>query len=476
MSRQEKLKEIGSMKLQSYASKLIIPCPHKFYENSYPQIKKTLSCLGWKINNESEGRCFGAFNIKPYIYENVIPHINGDWKSVFENNKSVILSKNNLNYKCTLEKYNFKINDIDLWIFEDHISFFALNIELDFENLEIDDISSFHNKIRQFKFLDLHLDESKKNISFVSSGYDETFSFIDFLLQLTQDDSKKSFLNIEKEDCNTLRKENKINNLFSIYNATTNGKLLIGMQSIDTKYSDGSDIEDYDDKNINFYSTKELGLISEIPFYLASCSSMNPQKNSTHKDDYIYACAENGGFGVWKYSSGLTLHDSIAFFGLADDGGPIINNVNTSFYFIYMLNLYINFQIKYIEHEIIDSDFESLQINYWYKKLQKLKNQFFADDIALKFQENEIHSTIARALKNQQLIDEVTNNLTTTKELTQSNFQLYLTALGLIFIYLFEESIKEFATSNASGIILFLIPALMLLYVKRKTIRKKLKM
>lgn len=492
MTRQQQLQEISEMTLSEYSLKVIIPCPHKFYENK-ASIFKTIEKLDWKMLNDSDVRQFGAFNIKAYVYDNIIPNFEENNAQKFIDKEKTIVLQKELNQKCLYSDYNkngndldFTIKAVDLWIFEEHVCFFALDIMLDeYKNYTIDQLAKINNVLRSFKFTTV----SKKDevTILTSSRYKESSDFLKLLLTHTLylDESfiskikcqhffEKSFLNIGVADCMELIIAEKINPIYSIYNSSTNAKLLIGMQTKKTCFSDGIEIEPIDPNNITLQSTKELALISEIPFYIASCTSMNPTKDWTQKDDYIYACADNGGFGVWKYSAGITLHDSAAFIGLAKDGGGVVNNVNNVFYFIYILNLYVYMQTRYIEHQIIDDDFESSSINYWYEKLQKLKNQFITEDIGIKFQENELHTSMLNALKTKDILSEVTDNLVNTKDITQNNKALYITIISFMFVSVFQEPITNFVNEYKIFFFALALPFGIWAYKYRKKIKKLL--
>jgi len=224
-----------------------------------------------------------------------------------------------------------------------------------------------------------------------------------------------------------------------------------------------------------------MGILDEVPFYIATCSSMDGiDKSFIAHDDYIYKLINENGYNLWKYSAGVTIHDSSVFFGLGKDCGPLVSNMQNSFYFIYMLNLYINFQLRYIEHRLIDENFESIDINYWYKKLQKLKNQFITSDIAIKFQENEVHNSMSEALKNSLMIGEVTENLLETKNITQNNRGLYLTLFGFIFVTIIQEPLNNFLTpyliEYSSYIIPMVVSILGIIFIYRAKILKLFKL
>lgn len=470
MTRQEQLKKIGESSLQNYTSKFIIPVPHKFFENKDCNIFDKIEKLKWKIINKEESKQFDAFNIKTYIYDNMIPKFTKNEKNSFLDDYKSLLLKKEINKNVTLDEYKFRLKDIDLWIFEEHISFFVLNIEIDYRKHTLDEISIFNNKFRSFKFLELK--ELDDKIMLSSTGYIENYSILTYLLEFTKID-KQSFLNITQDDC---KNNNDHRNLFSIYNTSTNAKLLVAAQTKTTKFSNNTQIEEDEVKHITFTSVNTVNILSEIPFHLASCSSMNPSKSYTTNDGYLYSLVNNSGFNIWKYSSGIALHDSCAFIGLQDDGGPVVNNTENIFYFIYILNLYINFQMRYIETKIINKDFESTDINYLYKKLQKLKNQFVTDEIAIKFQDNEVHKSISKALKTNEMISEITNNLLETKNITQNNIGIYTTLLGFIFVSIFQEPMKEYFAQNSTLIVFVLLPILYLIFRYRTKIKKYFKL
>ncbi len=462
MTRQEQLSEIGNMQAEKYGAKFIVPVPHKFYKNSSDIFEK-VEARGWKIlnkhlneNGEEISKQFGAFNIKTYIYENMIPHYFGHNAQEFlDESKTVVLNKV-VNQKMHIAGFDFILVDIDLWIFEEYISFFTINIDIDQTKYSVDELILFNRSLRNFKFLSLV--ESTELITLEAQPVfkGERYDVLEKLLELTRIE-EKSFLNIEPIDCQYSVTKDRDNELFPIYNSSANAKLLTAVQTKDTAFSDGVEVEPFDENLINHIAVQEMSILDEAPFYLASCSSMQGSDLSfIAHDDYIYALVDDNGYNLWKYSSGITLHDSCAFIGMGGPEqkcGPLVANMQSNFYFVYMLNLYINFQIRHIEHQLIDENFESIDINYWYKKLQKLKNQFITSDIAIKFQENEVHSSISTAFKSADMLEEVTDNLMETKEITQNNRGIYMTLFGFIFVTIFQEPIQNFVITYSEIVI-----------------------
>jgi hypothetical protein len=205
------------------------------------------------------------------------------------------------------------------------------------------------------------------------------------------------------------------------------------MQIEKSQFSDGKEIIELQENEITS-SSKNINILDEATYLIATCSSLNQPKNLIPSDSYIYDSLTTNKFSLWKYSLGVILHDNTVFLGLNNYGGNVIRNVNSSFYFIYMLNLYIYNQIRYLEHMIIDSSFESLEIEHYFEKLQKLKNQFISDDVGIKFQENELNRVFIKSYKTNELLSQVTSNLLQTKEISKNNRNLIFAILAFPFI------------------------------------------
>jgi len=459
MTRKEQLSEIGGIKPKNYVSKVIIPLPHNFYQNDMG-IFHTIKASEWSIMNDNSNQTqniLDAFNIKKYIYENIFPSYDN---SDFINNFDTLYLKRKINKELTLEKFNFVLYDIDLWIFEENIAFFVLNINIDYNNYTIDELTDFNRLIKNFKFLKL-----EKNC-LILNGYDTTTDIINYLLNLTVIDNK-SFLNINIQQI--------VDDV--VYNTSTNAKLLVGIETPTATFKNKKPIEKDIDEFINFDIYDTLSILQEVPFYVASSVNLNlTNKSFTPAERYIYNLINNQGINIWKYSSGIALHDSLVLFGLGNGGGPIVDNTNNIFYFIYILNLYINFQIRYIERKIINKDFESKDITYYYKKLQKLKNQFITDEIAVKFQENEIHKAISTALKTNKILSEVTENLIETKTITDNNIGLYISLLGFAFVSIFQEPFTDLFKQYPIFFSTISIVSVALILKYRNIIRNKLKL
>jgi len=484
MTRQEQLSEIGKMQIEDYGSKFIIPVPHKFYKNSsdiFTQVEKR----GWTILNrhlnakgETIPKQFGAYNIKTYIYENMIPYYFDHEAQEFLDESKTLVLKKDIHQKMHIAGFDFTLVDIDLWIFEEYISFFTINVDIDKTKYSVDELIVFNRSLRNFKFLTMEVLGDTINLTQQPVYEGEKYVVLEKLLELTLIDDE-SFLNVKTIDCQYSVTKERDNELFPIYNSSANAKLLTAIQTKKTTFSNGEEVEPFDKNLINHLSVNEMSILDEAPFYIASCSSMQGSEVSfIAHDDYIYSLVDDNGYNLWKYSSGITLHDSCAFIGMGGEDkkcGPLVSNMQSGFYFVYVLNLYINFQIRHIEHQLIDENFESIDINYWYKKLQKLKNQFITSDIAIKFQENEVHNSISTAFKSADMLEEVTNNLMETKEITQSNRGVYMTLFGFIFVTIFQEPIQKFVDTYSIYVIPALLVAAGFVFIYRKKIRNLIK-
>ena len=452
MTRQQQLKEIGEMIPENFMSQFIIPFHHHFYDNNASIFAKIdifdkIEESGWEIVNKNNTKQIGAFNIKKYIYDNMIPKLDNK-NAHLSKNKTVFLRRR-IDKQAKISKFSFSITELDLWIFDEHIGFFVLKVSMNDTKYSINDLSEFNRQMREFKFLECSENNDVLTLK-KAANFTEPNDMLECILKYTQIDNK-SFLNISKDEC--------VDSL--IYSASTNAKMMTAMQTKTSNFlkdknnnKPGESIEPLYSSELNSTKITGTSTLEEIPYYLASCSSLSPSPEWTNNEEYIHSMVDDGGFNIWKYSSGIILHDSFALFGLNKDGGPVVSNMKNSFYFIYMLNLYIHFQLRFIAYEIIDEDFDSLDISYRYKQLQKLKNQFISKEVGTKFQENEIHKSIRSALSIEEIVSEVTENLMETKEITQSHFGIYMTLLGFIVVTLLEVPIKNIIVNHFVAVII----------------------
>jgi len=76
------------------------------------------------------------------------------------------------------------------------------------------------------------------------------------------------------------------------------------------------------------------------------------------------------------------------------------------------------------------------------------------------------------ALKTEEMLSEITDNLMETREITQNNIAMYMTLIGFIFFSVLEEPITNLVSKNLEIIIpTFII--LFLVWLKKKRFIKK---
>ena len=240
--------------------------------------------------------------------------------------------------------------------------------------------------------------------------------------------------------------------LYPIYNTSYYAKLITAIH-VDTdtiKDENGEDfiIEPLEKNNLIFKEINGTGTLEEIPYYLATTSELYPYGMFDANEEYIHSLVDEGGITIWKYWSGIAVKDSLAFFSLKSGGSNIVNNARNCYYFIYMLNLYINYKLRYFEHTLIDKDFTNLDKIYpKFVQLQQLRNQFMSNEIAVRFQSNIIHNAISEALNTSNMYEEVKENVIDTLELTRNNTDMILTVgtsvVAFMGAWISQDTINE---------------------------------
>lgn len=467
------------MYLKEYTYKIIIPVPHKFYEKK-TELFDTIKNTDWKIVNEQNETAYEAYNIKPYIYDSMVPKwTDANQKAFIENEKSLLLNRQ-LHTKASIDKYNFSIDELTLWIFQENIAFFTMHIKIDFKRYSVDELMVFQNLLRNFKLLKLQKSEDQITLEQASITQGEQTDVLQWLMNFTTYDGS-SFLNITIDHCTKSIYNGKKNWLYTIYNSTASAKTLVAMQLSSEHFEDGTHIEPFETERLNHINANDISILNEFNYYLGAHTKLNTEPMFIPDDGYIYDAIINRSYGVWKYSSGLILNDSCSFVGVKNYGGEIVDDSNHIYYFIYMLNLYISFQLKSFETRIISKNFSSLQVPHLYRSLQSLKNQFISEEIGIKFRENEVNKAMQRGLNIDSVMQEITDNLIETKEITKQNYALYI----LIITYMIANSS---VFDHVSGLLpkdnpqllflaivcsLFLVfGSFILLWKKRKEIKK----
>lgn len=479
MTRQEQIKYIGNNSVISqyndklnFLSYFIIPLPQRFYERgiSADELEKS----GWRILN-NENRSLDPLNeIKKYIYESMIPSV--DLKKLQKFKPNLLLRKELdnkeyfINTQTDGKKIKILISEIDVWILDANIAFFVLKFELPVENkISLNEISCMVNRnLRDFR--DLMVENNNIRVKYQK----EVSNFIDWIFELTKT-GEKTFLNIEKNDFERYE-------FYPIYNSSYYAKMLTAVH-VDIDEEILKKIESDYEEELKTIEIDGTGVIEEVPFLLATTSEFYPQKLWEANESYINETVSKGGINIWKYWSGLAVKDSLAFFSINEGGGMIVSACRSVNYFIYILNLYVNYRVKLLEHMLIENkDFIDIESDL--KKLeevQKLHNMFMSEEIAVKFQPNEIHKSIMKGLETKELFDEVEDNINKTYQRTKDNTDI-LVGIGMGFVgiagtFLSKEWLVKTFNEHPfvfSSVSICLMAAMFAMIIKRKLIYKKI--
>jgi hypothetical protein len=239
---------------------------------------------------------------------------------------------------------------------------------------------------------------------------------------------------------------------YPIFNSSYNAKMITGIHidedSVANEEIEGAYTEDLISMYIDGVSTLE-----ELPYLLATTSELYPTKMWEGNEEYIFAEIGNGQINVWKYWSGVALYDSLAFFSVAEGGSAIINSARNSYYFIYMLNLYAIYKLRYFENELIDDDFVSIEnIRPLLSDLQRLKNQYMCSELSALFQPNIVHQAIKNAIHVDDMYEEIKENIEVTLELTERNTDIIMTIVFSLFsmvgLYFNQDKLIEVFTDH----------------------------
>lgn len=473
MTRQEKIREIGKLKPSTFSwdgkevtknqmSYFIIPFAHEIYEKKSPKkIIEQLESLEWRVVNNQKERILsqsgdGRFmdSIKLYLYDEMVPKYT-DIEEHFVIQKNLIFQRNNLHKEWTFSSYfrgelsyetDFLLDGIDLLIVDKHIAFFTIKTQLSLDNSSsVSDISSkFNRNMRDFRAL--YVDESTKTFS---NNPDKGIKVFEWLSSLVEIDGN-SLLS------DTKSKLSEIQNLpeyYPMFHASYNAKMITAIH-IDEMKVLGQEIEPAYTEDLISMNIDGVSALEEMPYLLGTTSEMYPTKMWESNEEYIYNEVGNGEINVWKYWSGVALHDSLAFFSIGDGGSGIINSSRNTYYFIYMLNLYATYKMRYFEHELIDNEFVSIEnIRPLFSDLQRLKNQYMCKELSSLFQPNVVHTAIKGAMKTDDMYDEVRENIEATLEITSYNTDIIVTVLISILsiagMYFNQEMLMDFVVEHS---------------------------
>jgi len=482
-------KALSILKPDVFKSAYIIPFKHNFHaieDSKISEVISGISELEWSIINNQVIDELYLFDIKKYLVESLTPTFPDTiekQKLFIKDQKSLLLKNTSIekikltcnNNKCINATFELILSSIDIWILDDNVGFFVLHVENSDKLYELEKYSTCINRtLRDYNELYSFNDKENSCLN-ISDTKDEKYktSLIDTLFRCTISKTKKSFLNIKSicSDNNIIKSSYYAKMLTSIY--INHDKLQLGDNAVD--------IINSRDKLVEETST-DFEYFDEIPYLLATTSAIDISSEPmfvSHKR-FIYKHLEKNSVHIWRNWVGIALQDSCAFFSIKNGGKNIVLSNSTSNYFLYMMNLIVNIKLKIYEDDVIDEEFINIHKIYPLKrKLQKLKNQYIANEIAIKFQPNKIYNQMTIGLNNKQLIDEVSSNIDTTLDLTKQNTDALISAGAVIFATgSFWKPISNGFSNHPIMTTIILFGAFIILIYgvyKRTSILKKLK-
>jgi len=540
VKRQDIFKEVGKLYPSrdekgnvSFSSVFIVPVAHNVHNvqnivQFFDEVKEN-----WEIKNDSMEKDLRLAEIKEYVKKDSFGKIEGETDSEkikrkkIESLKNIIYDKKNL-YLCykkknivSTYKYNYKdkenkdkyeefnifLKEIDLWIMDGHIAFFAYKIALDpNSSYDIDTLSSKLNRsLRDFKELTIDIEnaklyfkekenqekenqekenqekenQEKDNKEKKNQEKDKGVKLFEYLLSLTTNKKGVSFLNLPQKD-STLHKD-----LLVIENSTYYAKMLTALHIDEKEVVVGQ--EKYPlaplAATLSERVMVDVGILEECSYLLGTTSSYDfaQEMGFVANEGYAYSLIQNNGINIWKFWSGVALQDSVAFFSVADGGQGIVYASASTNYFMYIINLYISTRLKFIENFLIDKDFINIErVLPSVREIQVLKNHYIANEIAVKFQPNYINDKIAKGLQNAKLLAEVEKNLHTTFEITKNNtdvvFSLGAGVATLGSMWLTGDNIAKlyetYPIATFGGVVVILVLVVVVASKKSFVIRK----
>ena len=480
MIRKDIFKELGRLKPSLYHSEVnfsstfIIPIPHNVHKlNNSKDIESFFETVHkhWDIKNIAIENTLGLWDIKKYIKKNIFePLVIFNSKRIKEDfiyeKKNILLSnkdsKNNKNIEFEFEfqhrvngesvqkKLQLILKEIDLWIMDGSIAFFAYKIELSKDNIyDVNTISTQLNRnLRDYKNLSIDL-HSKKVFHNSKKGMD----LIEYFMRLTMNQDKKSFLNVVYQD----KKFDVDSDLEVINDSTFYAKTITALHVKEDSVKVQSQVFAITPiaEELSESASVNIGILEELSYLLGTTSSYDFDEELAYVAyaGYVYPIIKDNGINIWKFWSGIALQDSVAFFSIDQGGSGIVYNSKTSNYFLYVINLYVSIRLKYIENYLIDKDFLNIdRILQSVQEVQVLKNHYIASEISLRFQPNHINEKINLGLKNHELLNEIEDNLAKTLELTKYNTGMVVSIVaGLITfsgVWLNGDLITELYTNH----------------------------
>ena len=504
LNREELIRQIG-LKVPSYDeknnkyrhnSKFIITLPHAVFEginqekniygkrtqyiDGYFQSTridnyiKAMSSLFWKLQNPKNNKSKKILiseDIKEYISNKLLPVFNKNNRcDFFQNNRNLLFSLKNrkiIKQTWTLECLDnfqkkrdilFTIDSIDLWVMDNNICFFVIDTSFSKDQtINISDISSiFNSRMREFKNLSISF---KKKVIRHMKG-DNNNSFIKSIMAyLLPNNADMNLLNINIADLNQ-------EDFFQVYESSPHAKMI---SSIHTQ----CDMENFDINSLISKPAFELSVLEECSYLMGTFSSFPSYWPLESSRIYMYKQMEYSAIRPFGYWNGISLKDSVNFFGIQEGNFLFYNeDMKNEVYFIYMLNLYISLRIKLFEFRLIDEEFSDYNNHVeLYQQMQRLKNEYLSDEIARRFLPNELNLQIQKGLQYLGTYREVEVNIKNTLEITKDNLSLLVSISGFFMsvVFVFSDDIqthiKTFFRENLEMIInyWFVIAPLMII-------------
>ena len=499
MTRQESITEIGKLKPSTFSYKdkegnekiiaknqmsyFIIPLAHELYDKKSPaKIIESFKQLGWSVVNNQEKRAFSQTDarqmdsIKLYLYDEMIPKYT-KIQEHFITQRNFLFQYAALEKEWKFESYfrgkleyetEFLLDEIDLWIVDKNISFFTLKTKLSLsDESNLSDISSkFNRNMRDFKAM--YIDTATNTFSNDSS---KGVSVLDWLCSLVEVDGQSLLSHQSKK----LQDIQNLKEYYPVFNTSYNAKMITAMH-VDEMELNGEEIEPAFTEDLISVKIDGVSVLEEMPYLLGTTSELYPSKTWESNEEFLFEQVGNGQINIWKYWSGVALHDSLAFFSIGDGTSAIVNSARNTYYFIYILNLYSSYKLRFFEHELIDNEFVSIEnIRPLYSDLQRLRNQYMCTELSSLFQPNVVHEAISGAMKMDNMYEEIKDNIEATLEITSRNTDIIVTALITIFsiagMYFNQDMLMNFFDMHQKTAIAiaFVIATVIIIAVKQRS-------
>ena len=521
MTRQEKITAIGEETAslfkdyktsepiaKNHMSYFIIPVAHNVFGSTDSLTLDKAEKLGWTMVNvkvdetkkdsaQDHERVFGddptnMNAIKSYIYEHMVPEFScreskkeRDFRAFLGDFNNILLQKTDLrkNWTVTEVPYNseptsmrIELDGIDLWILNKNIAFFTLRTKQSVsDTTSLSDISSKLNRVMR-EFRTVYVDEGNHTFS---NDKNVGTPLVEWLFGLTtpaeeEDGTKTSMLGLSVAEL-------KSSKYSMIYENSYYSKMITAVHIDESTFGE-EELIAKSEGEISYSVYDNIDAFQEMPFLLGSTSELFPDQAWENNEEYIYNQLSLGGINIWKNWTGVALHDSLAFFAAGDgNSSGIVHQARNGYYFIYMLNLYINYSLRVFEHKLIDKEFIDIEKIYpLFVEKQRLRNQFMGIEIATRFQPNFIHERISRAMKTDTIYNEIQQNIDNTLALTQKNTDIMITAVLSIFtfsgLWISQDKLftlfSEYPLRSALASIGVLILVIVLLVNRSKIIQK----